>query len=71
MNWQHLFEQVIATAIFGLLGILIFGVAIKLIQKFLPFSITKEIETDQNVALAVLMGSVLLGLAIIVAAAIH
>ena len=37
----------------------------------LPFSIMKEIEHDQNVALGVVMGAILLGLAIIVAAAIH
>jgi uncharacterized membrane protein YjfL (UPF0719 family) len=31
----------------------------------------KEIEHDQNVATAIVMGSVILGLAIIVAAVIH
>jgi len=39
-------------------------------HKFLPFSIVKEIEQDQNTALAIVMGSVILGISIIIAAAI-
>jgi uncharacterized membrane protein YjfL (UPF0719 family) len=39
--------------------------------KISPFSITKEIEADHNTALAILMASVILGLAIIIAAALH
>ncbi|MAC28960.1 MAG: hypothetical protein CMN31_12110 [Sandaracinus sp.] len=37
--------------------------------KISPFSVRKEIEEDQNTALAVVMGSVILGIALIVAAA--
>ncbi|HEX3584328.1 MAG TPA: DUF350 domain-containing protein, partial [Thermoanaerobaculia bacterium] len=36
-----------------------------------PFSIRKEIEEDQNISLAILIGSVMLGLAIIIASTIH
>ncbi|MEY2785981.1 MAG: hypothetical protein RL277_2193 [Planctomycetota bacterium] len=57
--------------IFSLIGMVLFGIAIKLMGMVLPFSIKKEIADDQNTALAVVMGSVLLGIAIIVAAAIH
>lgn len=71
MDWNHLFEQLVTSVLFGLAGVLLFVVAFKVMQKMLPFSIMKEIEHDQNVALGVVMGSVLLGLAIIVAAAIH
>jgi uncharacterized membrane protein YjfL (UPF0719 family) len=38
--------------------------------KISPFSIRKEIEHDQNTALAILMGSVILGVAHIIASAI-
>jgi hypothetical protein len=41
------------------------------ISKLAPFSIRKEIEEDQNTALAILIGSVILGLSWIIAAAIH
>jgi uncharacterized membrane protein YjfL (UPF0719 family) len=36
-----------------------------------PFSVRKEIEEDQNIALAILMGSIFIALAIIVQAAIR
>ncbi len=38
--------------------------------KVAPFSVRKEIEEAQNTALGILMGSVIIGLAIIIAAAI-
>jgi uncharacterized membrane protein YjfL (UPF0719 family) len=38
--------------------------------KVIPFSVRKEIEEDQNTALAIIMGSVILGLAIIIAASV-
>jgi len=38
--------------------------------KLSPFSVRKEIEEDQNTALAIILGSVLIGLSIIIAAAI-
>jgi hypothetical protein len=36
-----------------------------------PLSLRKEIEEDQNVALCVVLGAVVIGIAIIVAAAIR
>jgi len=71
MDWSHLLQQILNSVFFGLVGIVLFVVAIRVMQKVLPFSIMKEIEHDQNTALGVVMGAILLGLAIIVAAAIH
>jgi uncharacterized membrane protein YjfL (UPF0719 family) len=36
-----------------------------------PFSIRKEIEEDQNIALGIVIGAMLLGIALIIAAAIN
>lgn len=58
-------------AIYSVLGLLIFGVFWLLIVWLTPFSIRKEIEDDQNVALSVIMAGVTVGIAIIIAAAIH
>jgi len=71
MDWSRLAQQVADTVLFGVIGIVLFAVAVKLIQKTVFFSLTKEIAEDQNVALGVVMGSIMLGLAIIVAAAVH
>ena len=64
----HTFLVTLAYTVFGLV---MFGVAFWLIVKLTPFSIRKEIEDDQNVAMAILIGAVMLGLAIIIAATIH
>ena len=42
-----------------------------LIVKASPFSIRKEIEDDQNTALAIIIGAVIIGVALIIAAAVH
>jgi len=59
------------TLIYVALGVVVFGVVFWGIAKVCPFSIRKEIEEDQNTALAIVIGSVLLGLALIIAAAIR
>ena len=71
MNWTHVGEQALAATLFGALGIGLFLGGCWLVTKLSPFSVRKEIEEDQNTAFAVLLGSGLIGIAIIVAAAIH
>ena len=53
------------------LGVGVKAFAFWLFEKIAPFSIHKEIEEDQNTALGVIMGSALIGIAIIVGSAIH
>ena len=53
-------------SVFSLLGVALFGLVFLVIVKIAPFSIRKELEEDQNIALGILLGSVMLGLAIIV-----
>ena len=55
---------------YALLGLAIFALTFVVITKISPFSIKKEIVEDQNTALAILIGSVTLGLAIILGASI-
>lgn len=71
MNWTHVFEQIAAAAIFGGAGIVLLLGGFWLVTKISPFSVRKEIETDHNTAFAVLLGSAMIGIAIIVAAAIR
>lgn len=61
---------IIATIVYFVLGCVLFGAAFWVIEHITPFSIRKEIEEDQNVALAILLGAVFLSLAIILAAVI-
>jgi uncharacterized membrane protein YjfL (UPF0719 family) len=63
-------HQFLLTLVYVAFGLVAFGGAFWLATKVAPFSVRKEIEEDQNVALAILLGSVIVGLAIIIAAAI-
>ncbi len=69
-NWEHMLGGLIATLVYSLIGIVMFAVSFLIIRLVTPFSLRKEIEEDQNTALAILIGSVILGLSIIIAAAI-
>ena len=63
--------QLAASLIYSVVGVVIFILAYKLAEKLLPFNLDKELAEDQNTAVGVLMGSVMIGLAIIIASAIH
>ena len=64
-------DLVFASVVYSALGIVIFIAAYKLMERVLPFSVNKELAEDQNTALGVLLGSMMIGLAIIIASAIH
>jgi len=57
--------------VYAALGIVIFAVAFVLIDKLTPYHLWKEIVDDKNVALAILIGALSIGMCIIIAAAVH
>lgn len=63
-------HYLLATLVYTGLGVAVFLLAFWLMGKVTPFSIRKEIEEDQNVALGVVMGSVVIGLALIISATV-
>lgn len=63
-------HAVIMSVAFALVGIVVFALAFFIITKVTPFSIRKEIEEDQNTSLGIVIGSILIGLSIIIASAI-
>ena len=71
MNWESTVQRLIEAVLFGGIGIALFVIVFKAIVKGAPFSIRKEIEEDQTSALAILVGSIFIGIALIVAAAMH
>ncbi len=64
-------EYLINACVFALLGILIFIGAFALIDKMTPYALWKEIVEEKNVALAILVGAMSVGICIIIAAAVH
>ncbi len=69
-NWAEVPHLAAYSAVFAVLGVALFGVSFWVMSKVCPFSIRKEIEEDQNTALAIVMASVIIGIAIIVATAV-
>ena len=57
--------------IYSVLGILIFVIAFVIVDKMTPYHLWKEIIEDKNVALAILIGALSIGMCIIIAAAVH
>jgi putative membrane protein len=70
--WQDLRPlAMLSTVVYSVIGLALFGLAFLIMVKISPFSIRKEIEKDQNVALAIIVGSVFVSLAIIIQAAMR
>jgi uncharacterized membrane protein YjfL (UPF0719 family) len=62
---------VAAALFYAILGLLVFAAAFVIVDRLTPYHLWKEIIDDQNVALAIIVGAVAIGIAIIVAASIH
>ena len=71
MELGPVLKPLIASLIFVTMGCLVFLLAFFAMTKLAPFSIRKEIEEDQNTALAIVIGAIIIGLALIISAAIH
>ncbi len=57
--------------IFSVLGIVLFVGAFALLDKLTPYALWKEIVEEKNLALAILVGAMSIGMCIIIAAAVH
>lgn len=71
MNWWQLHgNQVISALVFSAIGMAAFGLFFLILPRLLPFSLKKEIEEDQNIALGIVIASIVIGMAIIIGQAI-
>lgn len=71
MFTNQLLHQLLLAAVFSALGLVILGLVWLFLIKVLPFSLRKEMEDDQNTALGIVLGCLILGISLIIAAAIH
>ncbi len=58
-------------AVFAALGIIIFSAAFAIIDWLTPYKLWEEIVEHKNVALAIMVGCMSIGMCIIIASAIH
>src|ERR1700743_3926155 len=63
--------NIVAALAYALIGILIFILSFVIIDKATPYHLWKEIVQEHNMALAILIGAMSIGICIIIAAAIH
>lgn len=57
--------------IYAMLGIVIFALSFAIWDKLTPYDLWKEIIEGKNIALAIMVGFMSLGMCIIIAAAVH
>jgi uncharacterized membrane protein YjfL (UPF0719 family) len=57
--------------LYSILGIVVFWLAFVIIDKITPYDLWREIVKERNQALATVVAAMCLGIALIVAAAIH
>jgi uncharacterized membrane protein YjfL (UPF0719 family) len=62
--------SILSTLIFGLIGVVIAIVGFKLFDALTPFNLEQEICEKQNLAVALLCAGMVLGICLIVAAAV-
>jgi uncharacterized membrane protein YjfL (UPF0719 family) len=57
--------------LYAVLGIVIFVLSFAIMDKLTPYALWKEIVEEKNVALAILVGAMSIGMCIIIASAVH
>ncbi len=71
MDWMSTHARpLVDSIVYSIVGTMVLGLSFYIIEKVLPFSMRKEIAEDHNVALGIILGAFVIGLSIIIAAAI-
>jgi putative membrane protein len=72
MDWLSTHARPVADSIvYSALGTVVLLVAFAVIERVLPFSLRKEVAEDHNVALGIILGAFILGVSLIISAAIR
>lgn len=62
--------EIISTVVYTFVGVTLMWIVWKVLDWMTPFPILKEIEQDQNVALAIVIGFLFVAISVIIAAVI-
>lgn len=71
MTADQLIKGVVSSLLYSGVGLLVFVAGFFVVRLILPFDVHKELEVDHNTSVGLVVSAFILGLAIIVAAAIH
>ena len=67
MNWMLLVNSLV----YSVVGLVVFCLGFVLIDKLTPYNLWHELVKEKNIALALVIGCVSIGLCLIIAAAVH
>lgn len=67
---DSLLHSLLAVCIFSVVGVAVLAISVWVMVRIVPFSMQKEIEEDQNVALGIVMAAIILGISLIIAASV-
>jgi putative membrane protein len=67
----HFVSQAVRAFAFSMMGLVIFLVGFVAIDWYTPYDLWKEIVEEQNTALSIMIGSISVGICLIIAAAVH
>lgn len=67
INMSYLFNSLL----YSLIGVAVFWLSFLVIDRLTPYDLWKELIEEKNVSLAIVVGAMCLGIALIVASAIH
>ena len=74
IRFKRIFMEILygifAIIIFSLTGIAVAAGAFFMITLFIPFSIKRGIEDDQNISLGIIIGAIIIGISIITASVV-
>lgn len=71
MEMELFYKGIIASVIYSVIGVTVLLVAYWIMERLTPEKSWKEIVENKNMALAIVFGAMILGISIIIAAAIH
>lgn len=63
----NLIDLIVEALVFSVIGIIIFFIAFFVMERITHFSVQKEIVEKQNLALAIVIGAIVLGISMIIA----
>ncbi|MGQ5522604.1 DUF350 domain-containing protein [Chitinimonas sp. PSY-7] len=64
-------DFLVASLVYSLLGVIVFWVSFIILDKLTPYDLWKNIIEERNQALATVVAAMCLGIALVVASAIH
>jgi uncharacterized membrane protein YjfL (UPF0719 family) len=67
MNWLLLANSFL----YSVVGLLVFCIGFLIIDTFTPYNLWEQLVKEKNMALAIVVGCVSIGLCLIIAAAVH